>query len=281
METRLSSATREVIIGDAHPTVLIGERINPTGKKKMAEALRKGDLEIICQEALAQVEAGADIIDINISATGVDDVAMLPRVVQAVTETIDVPLCLDSPNPEALAAALKGYEGKPLINSVTGEEHSLEQVLPLVKEYGAAVIGLPQDDKGIPADAEQRVVIAHKIIERAETMGIPREDIIIDCLTLAVGADSQSGLVTLETIHRVKTELGVNVTLGASNISFGLPDRSLLNNAYVAIAIAAGVNCLIADVAQVRPMVLAADFLLNHDEYAQRYIQAYRQRQSK
>ncbi len=280
METRLSSATKHVIIGHEHPTVLIGERINPTGKKKMAEALRAGNLEVVCQEAVAQVAAGADIIDINVNATGIDELTMLPRVVQAVMQIVDTPLCLDSPDPEALAAALKVYRGKPLINSVTGETRSLERVLPLVKEYGAAVIGLPQDDNGVPTDIEPRVAIAQRIIKRAEKFGIPKEDIIIDCLTFAVGADSRSGLVTLETIRRVRAELGVNVTLGASNISFGLPDRGLLNHAYVAMAVAAGVTCLIVDVARVRPMVLAADVLFNRDGYAQRYIQAYRQRQS-
>ena len=280
METRLSNATKHVIIGQEHPTVLIGERINPTGKKKMAEALREGNLEVVCQEAVTQVAAGADIIDINVNATGIDELTMLPRVVQAVMQIVDTPLCLDSPNPEALAAALGVYRGKPLINSVTGETRSLERVLPLVKEYGAAVIGLPQDDNGVPTDIEPRLAIAQRIIERAEALGIPREDIIIDCLTFAVGADSRSGLVTLETIRRVTAELGVNVTLGASNISFGLPDRSLLNHAYVAMAIASGVTCLIVDVARVRPLGLATDVLFNRDGYARRYIQAYRQRRS-
>jgi len=280
METQVSSATKQVIIGHEHPTVLIGERINPTGKKKMAESLKTDNLDIIRQEAVAQVEVGADIIDVNVNATGVDEVTMLPRVVQAVMQAVDVPLCLDSPNPEALSAALEVYQGKPLINSVTGEERSLERVLPLVKQYKAAVIGLPQDDTGVPTDVEQRVAVAQKIIERAGAMGIPREDIIIDCLTFAVGADGRSGLVTLEAVRRVKAELGVNVTLGASNISFGLPDRYLLNNTFVPMAIATGVTCFIANVAQIRPIVLAADVLLNHDEYARRYIQAYRQRQS-
>jgi len=179
METIVSSATREVVIGDGQPTVLIGERINPAGKKKLAEALKAGKLEIVRSEALAQVEAGADILDINVSSFGVDEVALLPRAVQAVMDTVDVPLCLDSANPEALAAALKVYKGKPLINSVTGEERSLENVMPLVREYGAAVIGLVQDDEGIPRDVERRVAIAGKIVTRAEAAGIPREDIII------------------------------------------------------------------------------------------------------
>jgi len=279
METRISSATKEVIIGDNQPTVLIGERINPAGKKKMSEALKAGNLEIVGKEALAQVQAGADIIDVNVSTFGVDEVILLPQAVQAVMDTVDMPLCLDSANPEVLEAALKLYKGKPLINSVTGEEHSLAKILPVVKEYGAAVIGLVQDDEGIPNNSERRVAIAHKIVERALAVGIPGEDIIIDCLAFAVGADTSSGLVTIETIRRVKAELGVNLTLGASNISFGLPDRNLLNDAFVAIVIAAGVTCLIVDVAKVRPIVLAADLVLDRDRRARRYIEAYRQRQ--
>jgi 5-methyltetrahydrofolate--homocysteine methyltransferase len=195
-----------------------------------------------------------------------------------VIDTVDIPLCLDSAVPEALEAALKVYKGKPLINSVTGEEHSLAKILPLVKEYGAAVIGLVQDEKGIPKDSERRVAVAHKVVERAEAAGIAREDIIIDCLAFAVGADPSSGPAVIEAIRKIKAELGVNLTLGASNVSFGLPDRNLLNNAFVIMAIAAGVTCLIVDVAKVRPAVLAADLILGQDKRARRYIKAYRQR---
>lgn len=280
MNTILSSATKEVLIGNGQPTVLIGERINPTGKKQMSEALKAGDLEIICQEALTQVEAGADILDININTFGVDEVTLLSHAAQAVMDTVDVPLCFDSANPKALEAALKVYKGKPLINSVTGEEQSLAKILPLVREYGTTVIGLTQDGDGIPSDSERRVAIAHKIVERAAVVGIPVEDIIIDCLCLAVGADTRAGLVTIESIRWVKVELGVNQTLGAGNVSFGLPDRNLLNSAFLAIAIAAGVNCPIVDVAKVRPMVLATDLVLGLDKRGRRYTQAYRQRQS-
>ncbi len=279
METRVSSATKEVVIGDGQPTVFIGERLNPTGKKRMSEALKAGNLEVVRDEALAQVQAGADILDVNVSTFGVDEIALLPQVVQVVMDTVDVPLCLDSANPEALEAALKVYQGKPLINSVTGEEASLAKILPLVKEYGTAVIGLVQDDEGIPSSAERRVAIAHKIVRRAEAAGIHREDIIIDCLASAIGADTSSGVVAVETIRRIKTELGVNLTLGGSNISFGLPDRDLLNNAFVAMVIAAGITCLIVNVAKVYPIALAADLVLDHDKYAKRYIKAYRQRQ--
>ncbi len=279
METRVSTATKEVVIADNQPTVLIGERINPAGKKKLSAALKAGNLEIVSREARAQVQARADILDINVSLFGVDEVSLLPRVVQAVMDTVDVPLCLDSANPQALATALKVYKGKPLINSVTGEEHSLEKVLPLVKEYGTAVIGLVQDDEGIPNNSERRLAIAHKIVDRAQAMGIPRHDVIIDCLAFSVGADTTSGLVTIDTVQRVKAELGVNLTLGASNVSFGLPDRDLVNSAFIAMVIAAGVTCLIADAARVRPMVRAADLILGRDKHARRYIEAYRQRQ--
>jgi len=277
METKVSSSRKEVIIGDDRPTVLIGERINPAGKKKLAEALKAGDLEIVRKEALAQVQAGADILDVNVGTFGVDEVALLPKAVQTVMDTVDVPLCLDSSNPDALEAALKVYKGKPLVNSVTGEEHSLKRVLPIIKEYGAAVIGLVQDDEGIPKDAERRVRIARKIVERVEASGIPREDLVIDCLAFAVGAEPSSGVAIIEAIRRIKAELGVNMTMGASNVSFGLPDRELLNSAFVVMAVAAGATCLIVDVAKVRSIILAADLVLGRDKRARRYIEAYRQ----
>jgi 5-methyltetrahydrofolate--homocysteine methyltransferase len=278
METIVSSPSKEVIIGDNQPTVLIGERINPTGKKKLAEALKAGDLEIVRKEALAQVQSGADILDVNVGTFGVDEVALLPKAVQMVMDTVDVPLCLDSSNPDALEAALKVYKGKPVVNSVTGEEHSLKRVLPIIKKYGAAVIGLVQDDEGIPKDAERRVQIAHKIVERVEAAGIPRQDLVIDCLAFAIGAEPSSGVAVIEAIRRIKAELGVNMTMGASNVSFGLPDRELFNNAFVVMAVAAGATCLIADVAKVRPIILAADLVLGRDKRARRYIEAYRQR---
>jgi 5-methyltetrahydrofolate--homocysteine methyltransferase len=278
METRITSASQEVIIGEGRPTVLIGERINPSGRKKLSEALKAGQLEIIGSEAKAQVEAGADIIDVNVGAFGVDEVDVLPRAVKIAMKAVDAPLCIDSSNPDALVAALKVYKGKPLVNSVSGEEHSLTKVLPVIKEYGAAVVGLTQDDDGIPNNADRRVAIAHKIVERAGKVGIPPEDIVIDCLAFAVGADVNSGRVTMETIRRVKAELGVNMTLGASNISFGLPDRDLINYAFISVVIAVGATSLIVNVAKVRPIVLAADLVLAQDKRARRYIEAYRQR---
>lgn len=280
METRVTSATEKVIIGDERPTVLIGERINPSVNKRIAEALRKGDWEIVRNMALAQVQAGADIIDVNVSTHGVDEVVLLPEAIQVLTDTVRAPLCIDSANPAALEAALKVYKGKALINSVTGEEHSLEKVLPLAGEHKAAVIGLVQDDAGVPKDKDRRVATAHKIITRAELSGIPREDVIIDCLVCAVGADTGSGPEVIRAISQVKAELGVNQTLGASNVSFGLPDRDLLNNAFIALCIGAGVTCLIADVARSRSAALAVDLIAGRDKYARRYIKAYRQRRS-
>jgi 5-methyltetrahydrofolate--homocysteine methyltransferase len=279
METKISSATKEVIISDERPTVLIGERINPSGRKKLTEALKAGNLDIVRKEAKAQSEAGADILDVNVSTFGVDEVALLAKAVKAVMDTVDIPLCLDSANAEALEAALKVYKGKPLINSVTGEEQSLTKILPLVKKYGAAVVGLVQDDEGIPHDAKRRLAIAEKIVKRAEAAGVPRDDIIIDCLCLAVGAEMAAGTAILDAARQIKKELGVNLTLAVSNISFGLPDRDLLNNAFLAMAIAAGVTCVIADVNKVRSSVLAADLILAHDKYARRYTESYRQRQ--
>jgi len=278
METKVSSPSKEVIIGDNQPTALIGERINPTGKKKLAEALKAGDLEIVRKEALAQTQAGADIIDVNVGVFGIDEAALLPKAVQAVMETVDTPLCIDSSNHDALEAALKVYKGKPLVNSVTGEEHSLKRILPLIKEYGAAVIGLVQDEDGIPKDAQGRVRVAHKIVEKIEAVGISREDLVIDCLAFAVGAEPASGAAVVEAVRRIRAELGVNMTMGASNVSFGLPDRELLNNAFVVIATAAGATCLIVDVAKVRSIILAADLVLGRDKRARRYIEAYRQR---
>jgi 5-methyltetrahydrofolate--homocysteine methyltransferase len=283
METILKSARRTVISSPEKPTVLIGERINPAGKKRLAAALGEGNLEIVRMEAEAQVEAGADVLDVNVGAIGVDEVALLPKAVRLVMETVNVPVCIDSANAEALRAALAVHkelapEGKPLVNSVNGEEANLERVLPLVAEYKTAVIGLAMDDDGIPPTPEKRLAVAHKIVERAEALGIPREDVIIDCLALTVGADDwQAGRITLETIQMVREELGVNMTLGASNVSFGLPEREVVGGAFLAMAIQNGVNCPIVDAAKVRLAILAADLLLGRDEYAAiRYIKAYR-----
>jgi 5-methyltetrahydrofolate--homocysteine methyltransferase len=281
METILKSAKKTVVISPERPTVLIGERINPTGRKRLAAALTEGNLEVIRQEAAAQVEAGAGILDVNVGAAGVDEVDMLPKAVRIVMETVDVPICIDSADIDALRAALGVHkelapEGKPLINSVNGEEERLEKVLPLVAEFKTAVIGLAMDDDGIPNESARRLAVARTIVERAEALGIPREDIAIDCLALTVGADSQAAVVSLEAMKMVRDELGVNMTLGASNVSFGLPDREVINWAFLAMALQNGVNCPIVNAAKVRQAILAADLLLGRDEYAMRYIKDYK-----
>jgi 5-methyltetrahydrofolate--homocysteine methyltransferase len=283
METILKSAKKTVVISPENPTVLIGERINPTGKKRLAAALGEGNLDIVRKEAEAQVEAGADVLDVNVGAAGVDEVDLLPKAVRLVMETVNAPVCIDSADVEALQAALAVHkelapEGKPLINSVNGEEDRLDKVLPLVAEYKTAVIGLTMDNDGIPSESGKRLAIARKIVERAEALGIPREDVVIDCLALTVGADSQAGKITLETIRMVREELGVNMTLGASNVSFGLPEREVINWAFLAMTIQNGLNCPIVDVAKVRPAILATDMLLGRDDYAMRYIKAYKKR---
>lgn len=278
METIISSASRVVTIGGGRPTVIIGERINPTGRKRLAESLLAGDMSLIRKEAIAQVGAGAEIIDVNVGAAGVNEVKTLPLAVRTAREAVDAPLSIDTANPQALKAALEVYEGKALVNSVNGEEKSLGQVLPQVKEYGAAVIGLAMDEDGIPDDPVRRLEIAKKILSRAQDYDIPREDVIIDCLALTVGADHRAALVTLEAIKLVAEELEVNQTLGASNVSFGLPDRECINGAFLAMAIANGVTCPIADPVRVRQAILAADLLLGRDEFAMRYIKCYRER---
>jgi 5-methyltetrahydrofolate--homocysteine methyltransferase len=263
METKVTSINQEVIISSERPTILIGERINPTGRKRLSASLLRGDMEIICQEAISQVEAGADILDVNVGASGVDEVTMLPKAVRAVMGVVDAPLSLDSDNPKAIAAA------------------SLNSILPLVKEYCASVIGLTMDEDGIPTDATRRLEIAKRIVDRAERLKIPREDVIIDCLVTTVSTDDRTAAVTLEAIRKVSVELNVNQTIGTSNISFGLPERETLNTAFLVLAIGSGVTCPCANVAKVRQSVLATDLLLGKDPYSSRYIKGYRQMPSR
>jgi 5-methyltetrahydrofolate--homocysteine methyltransferase len=281
LTTLISSATQTVEISREQPTVIIGERINPTGRKNVLAALQAGNFDVVRQDALDQVAAGALVLDVNAGVPGADEPALLQRVLQTVMEVTEVPLCIDTANPVALEAALKTYEGKALINSTNGEEKSLNAVLPLAKEYGAAVIGLCIDDNGIPATPEARLAVAAKIIERAGQLGIPPADIVIDPLTLTLGADSQAAQVTLKTIELVVKEFGVNITAGASNVSFGMPDRKYLNAAFIAMAIHAGLTCPITNplVTEVKTAVLAADLAMGRDDYGMRWITAFRQRQ--
>jgi 5-methyltetrahydrofolate--homocysteine methyltransferase len=258
------------------PVTIIGESINPTRRKKLTASLLARDFAYVYELAQSQIAAGADVLDVNVGAPGVDEVELLPRAARAVAEKFDVPVCLDSSNREALAAALAVMPGKPLVNSVNGEEASLAAVLPIVREFGAAVIGLTMDDEGIPNDPEVRLSIAAKIIERAAKLGIPAEDIVIDPLVLTVGADQTAGRVTLTTIEMVRREFGVNINLGASNVSFGLPDRHTVNQAFLALAAGAGASCVITNPEKLTATVRAADLLLGRDQHAGRYITSYR-----
>jgi 5-methyltetrahydrofolate--homocysteine methyltransferase len=279
--TTLTSKSKTVRIHRDQPTVMIGERINPTGRKAVLAALQAGDFEMARQDAVAQVKAGADVLDVNAGVPGADEPALLAQLLSEVISVVDVPLCIDTANPQALEAALKLYEGKALVNSVNGEEKSLSAILPLVKEYGAAVIGLCMDDDGIPATPEERTAVAEKIIERAAKTGIPAEDIVIDPLAMTMGADHKAGWIALETVKLVVREFGVNITMGASNISFGLPDRKYVNAAFIAMAIQAGLTCPITNplVTEVNTAVLAADLSLGKDEFGMRWIKAFRTRQ--
>jgi 5-methyltetrahydrofolate--homocysteine methyltransferase len=280
--TVLSSQTKTVRISRELPVVIIGERINPTGRKKVLAALQQGDFDSVRQDAVDQVAAGAAVLDVNAGVPGVDEAELLTKVVDAVMEVTDVPLCFDTADPEALAAALARYGGKALINSANGEERSLNAVLPLAKEFGAAVIGLCMDDDGIPESAEARLKVAGKIIERAAQLGIPQEDVVIDPLALTMGADSNAGRIALDTIELVVKEFGNNVTMGASNISFGMPDRKYINSTFIAMAIHAGLTCPITNPLEevVRTAVLAADLAMGRDDYGMNWIKAFRSRQA-
>jgi 5-methyltetrahydrofolate--homocysteine methyltransferase len=277
MITLLRGSGIEVKVRIDGPAVVIGEKINPTGRKKLAEALLAHNTAYVHDLAAAQVAAGADVLDINVGVPGADDVALLPEIVKLIGSAFTVPLCIDTSNPAALAAALSVASGKPLVNSVNGEEKSLQTVLPLVKDRGAAVIGLTLDDNGIPATAEARLVVATRIIERATQIGIPIEDIIIDPLVLTVGSDSKAASVTLRTIQLVREKFGVNINLGASNVSFGLPDRHTLNQTFLALAINQGATCMITDPMKLTATIRAADLLLGRDAYSKRWVSYFRQ----
>lgn len=279
METVVvSPGGKRVIISPDGPTVIIGERINPTGKKRLQEALLTGNMEVIKQEAIRQVEAGADILDVNVGAVGVNEPEAMVQAILAIQEVVDVPLCIDSGGgfgATVQAAALKVAKGRPIVSSVTGEEDQLEAYLPLVAEHKTALVGMTQDaEHGIPNDPRIRLEIAKKIVKRAEEFGIPRQDIIIDCITMPISVDKEFGNITLQAMKMVREELGVNLTLGASNISFGLPDRRALNIAFLPLAIEAGLTAAIVDPThvEVRKAILASDLMLGKDEWAARWI---------
>ncbi|MBW1734775.1 MAG: dihydropteroate synthase [Deltaproteobacteria bacterium] len=274
LETSVASASKTVVIGASRPLVIIGERINPTGRKRLAASIESGDLDLVRSEAIRQVEEGALILDVNVGVSGIDEPEMLRQTVLAIQEVTDVPLCIDSALPRALEAGLEVYKGKALVNSVNGEKEKLDQVLPLVKAHRAAVIGLTMDDEGIPKEAEKRLAIARLIVDRALQAGIPREDVIIDPLAMAISADDQAGLETIRALRLIRDDLGVNQTLGLSNISFGLPERTSINAIFLAMAVLNGLTCPIADptVWEMRRAVLLADLLLGKDEFCMNYL---------
>jgi 5-methyltetrahydrofolate--homocysteine methyltransferase len=282
MHTVLQSRSKTVTIGHDQPFCVIGERINPTGRKVFAEELRGGDLSTAETDALSQVEAGADMLDVNAGIPLVDEPELLMSMLRAVQGVVEVPICIDSSVIEALEAGLSVYEGKPLVNSVTGEDDRLEEILPLVARHGAAVIGLANDETGIPETPQQRIDIARKIVSAAGDHGIPPEDVVIDPLAMTVGAATDAVTITLETISRIRDELGVNMCLGASNVSFGLPRRHALNAAFLPMAMAAGLTSAIMSCApEVVGAVRAADLLLGHDEWGARWIAAHREAEAK
>ena len=272
MKTILRGRTREGVIDSNGPVVIIGECINHTRRKKLVTTLQENNFEYILELAESQIKAMADVLDVNVGYPGVDDVKLLPDTVMKIQERFDIPLCIDSPNPKAIEAALKVASGKCLINSVNGEEKSLKALLPIAKEYGVAIIGLTMDDNGITQDPEKRLAIAEKILERALKAGIKEEDVIIDPLAMAVSADPKACLVTLETIRLVHQKLGLNITQGASNISFGLPDRETLNVVFIVLAILKGLTCPIANPEKITAAVRAADLVLDRDDYAIRFV---------
>lgn len=276
MHTILKSNSREVVIGIDKPFVIIGEKINPTGIKKLGQALVDKNMEYVKQLAKRQVDWGADVLDVNVGHPQIDEAEIIPMVVEAVKAAVDVPLCIDSNEPKILEAGLKVAPGKPLVNSVNGEEKQLAGVLPIVKDRGAAVIGLTIADEGIPPTAELRLAAAGKIIERAVKMGIPIEDIIIDPLVMTVGHDFKAATVTLKTIELIKKEYGVNMSLGASNVSFGLPDRHSVNAAFLSLAILAGATCSITDPIKLGSAIRATDLLLGKDANSMRYLKYFR-----
>lgn len=278
METILESKTKTVIISQDRPFTIIGERINPTGRKKLAAELVEGNFDRVVSDALAQVEAGAIVLDVNAGVPMGDEPAIMAKIVKLVQDTVDVPLSIDSSMVSALQSGLEAFEGKALVNSVTGEEERLEQVLPLIKKHNAAVIGITNDESGISQDPEVRFQVAKKIIERAQDYGIPKEDVLIDPLVMTVGAVPQAGTNVLWLLRKVHEDLGVNTVCGASNVSFGLPDREGLNAAFIAMLIAYGLPCAITNPLKpdVRRSILAADVLMGHDEYCMNWIKEYK-----
>lgn len=283
MHTIVSSGDKTLTIGSDQPFCIIGERINPTGRKAFQEQLRAGDLSAVEKDVADQIAGGAMMLDVNMGAPLVDEAALLAESVRLIQRLTDVPLCIDSSIVEALEAGLAAYEGKALVNSVTAEDERMEMILPLVKKYGAAVIALPNDDKEIPEDPQRRFELTEYVVDKATgTYGIPIEDIVIDPLAMPIGADSQMVVRTLETIHLIADRIGVNMTLGASNVSFGMPDRHTLNSVFLPLAMGAGLTSAIMDARtpSIVTAVKAGDLMLGNDEWGMAWISAHRAREA-
>jgi len=278
-DTLISSASKEVYIGFERPFVIIGERINPTGRKILAEEMKVGDYSRVEADALAQVAAGAHMLDVNAGIPLADEPAILAEAIRRVQAVTDVPLCIDSSIVAALESGLAVYQGKALVNSVTGEEERLEAVLPLVAKYGAAVVAISNDETGISEDPDVRFAVAKKIVERAADYGIPRSDVVIDPLVMPIGAINSAARQVMHLLRRLREELQVNTTCGASNVSFGLPNRNGINSAFLTMAIGAGLTSAITSPlhAEVMQAVLGADVMMGHDPDCSRWIRQYRQ----
>ncbi len=282
-ETRIRSASREVVIGGQHRFCLIGERINPTGRRIFQEQLRAGDMSAIERDVLAQVAGGADVLDVNMGVPMVDEADLLAKAVRMIQGLTDLPLCIDSSVVEALEAGLSAYDGRALVNSITAEDERMEQILPLVKKYDAAVIALPNDVDEIPMEPDKRLELVDKIVRVATTeYGIALEDIVIDPLAMPIGADQTTGVATLETMRRIRDRHGLNMTCGSSNVSFGMPGRHELNGTFLSMAMTAGLTSAIMDTRtpSVVSAVKATDLLLGHDEWGMEWIARHRAAQA-
>lgn len=279
----ITSKEINVQFGAGFPTVIIGERINPTNKKDLAKEFREGKFDLLKKEAVRQKEAGADVLDINVGADGINEEEILPKAVTIANEVTGLPICIDSSNPRAIEEALKIYPYKALINSTTGEESKLEIILPIAKKYKTAVVCLAYDESGVSSDPNKRFEVVKKIVDKARYYEIPIEDLIIDCVVLSSSIDSNFTNIALETVKKVSNELKISTVLGISNISFGMPMRSSLNLSFLSMAIANGLNAAIIDPTKkgVVKTILASDFLNGRDQYGKRFISYYREKVKK
>ena len=267
----VSPKGKEVLIGDTGPTILIGEKINPFGKGPIKEALISGNMEPVHDEAIKQVEAGADVLIISVAAFGIDEVVTLPKATQAVMEAVDVPICIESRNPVALEKTLQLECGKPIISSVTGEKIHLDQLLPLVKKYNTTFVALASDSSGVPNTAARRLEIITDIVKKADGIGIDRANIIVDCVAESSAVNSNAATITLEAMDMVKQLWGFNLILGASNVSFGLPSRTVINAVFLSLAVSRGLTLAIVNAKLMKPYIMAADLLMGKDNRARRY----------